>query len=311
MRIIFFGTPEFAGIHLRRLLNSPDHQVVAVVTVPDKPKGRGRQVSFSAVKTIAAEHHLTVLQPPNLSDESFVQALHLYQADVFVVVAFRILPEVVFAMPAFGTVNVHASLLPAYRGAAPINWALINGDKISGVTTMLINRQVDTGNILLQKSIDIPDQMNAGELHDRLAGIGAELLLETLTGLAGHKLVPLRQNDALASKAPKISPEFCEINFNQESGKVINFIRGLSPYPAAYSFLNQSRVKILAAQVGLGGSSHQEPGAVTAISSEAFDIACRNGFIRVLQLQPEGKKPMTAGSFLNGYPLEVGQKVGK
>jgi len=311
MRVVFFGTPEFAGTSLQRLLDSPAHQVVCVVTVPDMPKGRGLQVSFSAVKKIAAGRGLPVLQPVNLGDEQFHRTLKEFAADVFVVVAFRILPEVVFSMPAFGTVNVHASLLPAYRGAAPINRALINGEKTTGVTTILINRQVDTGNILLQKSIEIPPEMNAGELHDRLAELGADLLIQTLTGLSGNTLTPHRQDNSLASKAPKITPEFCQIDFNQDARDVHNFIRGLCPYPGAFTFLNQHRVKILAAGYGNNFTSAQEPGSVIALLPESFDISCRDGYIRVLLVHPEGKKQMTAGAFLNGYRLEVGQKFGK
>ena len=233
MRVIFMGTPEFAVVSLRKLLEA-NTNIVTVVTVPDKPKGRGLKLQPSAVKIAALAANIPILQPESLKDPKFIQKLYNSKPDLIIVVAFRILPEEVFTIPPLGTVNLHGSLLPKYRGAAPIHWAIINGEKITGVTTFFIKKEVDTGNIIETIEIPIPSNMTAGELHDIMAAKGAEILLETCRKIEKGSVTTRIQNHSLATKAPKIHQEDCLIDFNQPAEKVHNFIRGLSPYPSAY-----------------------------------------------------------------------------
>ncbi len=304
MRIIFMGTPDFAVVSLQKLLQS-DHNVVAVVTIPDKQKGRGLKTRPSAVKQYARAQKIPVLQPDRLNDEGFIAALKAYKADVFVVVAFRILPQAVFSLPVFGTINLHGSYLPKYRGAAPINWALINGDPWSGVSTIQINKQVDTGDLLLQKKIDISADMTAGELHDLLALHGAGLLIETLNGLEAGTLLPRKQDHTLSSKAPKITKMFCHLDFNRPALQVHNLVRGLSPYPAAFSYLNDQPFKIYKTRL-TDQNSNLLCGSVSRVTRHSFFVQCADFEIEILEVQAAGKKRMNSSAFLNGYQLDPG-----
>ena len=303
MRIIFMGTPDFAVASLEALIQSGE-QVVAVVTVPDKPAGRGQKIHESAVKIFAAQHNIPVLQPVKLRDEAFLNELRSFQADLQVVVAFRMLPEMVWNMPKFGTINVHASLLPQYRGAAPINHAIINGEKESGVTTFLLQHEIDTGNILLSKKVTIKETDNAGDLHDKLIVAGAETLLQTIQQLKAGTLQPKPQDDLIAATslkhAPKIFKEDCKINWNQPTAQVYNFIRGLSPYPAAFTLLNEKVLKIYRTEKELVNTP-TIPGTIETDKKSFLKIAAQDGYIVISDLQLEGKKKMNIVDFLKGY----------
>ncbi len=307
MNVVFMGTPAFAVESLKALIHS-SHKVQAVVTVPDKPQGRGQTVRPSPVKVAAQESRIPVLQPVSLKEPRFVEKLSTFEADVFVVVAFRILPVEVFTIPPKGTVNIHASLLPRYRGAAPINWAIINGETETGVTSILIEEKVDTGHILLQKKTKILPDMNAGELHDILATLGADLLIQTLDRMERNSIQPKPQDNHTASKAPKITKELCHISFDQPSTKVHNLIRGLSPYPAAFSYLHGQQLKLLKSQIA-PVNYPQPAGTICAMGKGYFDVACTDGAIRLLEVQPQGKKRMKVRDFLNGYSIDIGNHL--
>lgn len=304
MRIIFMGTPDFAVASLRALIESGEN-VVAVVTAPDKPAGRGQKLQQSAVKQYALSKDLPVLQPEKLRDPAFLEELRSYQADLQVVVAFRMLPEVVWNMPPLGTINVHASLLPQYRGAAPINHAIINGEKESGVTTFLLQHEIDTGHILLSARVDIDEHDTAGLLHDKLMQLGAETLLKTVKGLREGTLTPIPQKDMTNSAlyhAPKIFKEDCQIDWHKNSTQVYNHIRGLSPYPAAFTHLDDKILKIYEAEKQI--AAHQNtPGSYESDGKTFLRFATADGYINVLSLQIEGKKRMTIEEFLRGYRL--------
>lgn len=307
MRIIFMGTPDFAVESLKALMQT-HHEVCAVVTVPDKMQGRGLKIKSSPVKQFAEKNNIAVLQPDNLKSTEFSEQLRQYSADCFVVVAFKILPKEIFTIPPIGTVNVHGSLLPAYRGAAPINWAIINGEKKSGVTTMLINANVDTGDILLQDEAAITDDMTAGMLHDILAEKGAKLLVKTLELLEKKEISPRHQDNSKASKAPKLKPEITQIDFNKPAKDVHNFIRGLSPYPAAYTYWKSKKIKIFRTKID-DPEYKGEPGEILHIKKDSFNICCNPGTLTVYKLQLEGKKQMKAADFLNGYSLKTSEKL--
>ena len=307
MKLVFMGSPEFAVTSIRKLLDSK-HKVLAVVTVPDKEQGRGRKVRPSAVKIFSESRHLPVLQPEMLEDSAFITRLRELNADVFVVVAFKILPKAVFDIPPRGTINLHASLLPKYRGAAPINWALMRGEKKTGVSTIRIDEKVDTGDLLLQKSTDIDEEMTAGELHDRLADLGGDLLVETLDQMEAGALKPSRQDDSKRTRAPKLNRELTRIDFAQPGEVVHNKIRGLSPYPGAYCFHENKMVKLLRSRRVKTGAQSAEPRTVVDTSRADFTIQCGNEEgVQILQVQPEGKKPMSAGAYINGTHLEIGE----
>ncbi|MCW8311311.1 methionyl-tRNA formyltransferase [Sphingobacterium sp. InxBP1] len=303
MRIIFMGTPDFAVASLEALIQSGE-QVVAVVTVPDKPAGRGQKIHESPVKLYALQHRIPVLQPVKLRNEAFLTQLRSFEADLQIVVAFRMLPEVVWNMPKFGTVNVHASLLPQYRGAAPINHAIMNGEKESGVTTFLLQHEIDTGNVLLSKKVAIQQTDTAGDLHDKLMVAGAETLLETIRQLKAGTLLPRRQDEMASPSplkhAPKIFKEDCKINWNQPTNVVYNFIRGLSPYPAAFTLLNDKVLKIYTTE-----KEHivtaDAPGTIHTDKKSYLKFATQDGYILVSELQLEGKKKMNITDFLKGY----------
>jgi methionyl-tRNA formyltransferase len=294
------GTPEFAVASLDALVKAGCN-IVAVITAPDKPAGRGMKMTESAVKKYAVENGLPVLQPVKLKDPEFIEQLKALKADLQIVVAFRMLPEVVWNMPPMGTINLHGSLLPKYRGAAPINWAVINGEKETGVTTFKLQHEIDTGNILLQESFPIGDDETAGEVHDTMKEIGAQLLVKTVQGLASGTLKDIPQPSvANTPHAPKIFTETCKIDWNKPAAAIYNLIRGLSPYPAAFTYLNDKMLKIYKAKKETG-SSPKEPGAVETDKKTYLKFACTDGYIHVTELQVEGKKKMMAEEFLKGY----------
>jgi methionyl-tRNA formyltransferase len=300
LRIIFMGTPEFAVPSLD-LLYKEGYDIVGVVTAPDKPAGRGMKLSESEVKKYAVANNLKVFQPEKLKHPDFIEQLRELNADLQVVVAFRMLPELVWNMPPLGTINLHASLLPQYRGAAPINWAIINGEKETGVTTFKLQHEIDTGNILLQEKIKITDDETAGSLHDKMKALGAKVLLRTVQQLHNGTLQehPQRHSSKLCP-APKIFPEDCKINWNQEVAEINNFIRGLSPYPTAFTFLNGKKLKIFSAEIeqfpGL-----DIPGNFITDRKSYLKFAARDGYISVKELQLEGKKRMRVADFLRGW----------
>ena len=303
MRIIFMGTPEFAVASLAALLDA-GNDIVAVVTAPDRPAGRGQKLHQSAVKQYALAKGIPVLQPEKLRDSGFLTELSELRADLQVVVAFRMLPEVVWAMPPRGTVNLHASLLPQYRGAAPINHAVINGETESGVTTFLLQHEIDTGHILFSERVTIGPEDTAGDLHDRLMAVGAELLVKTVDALASGTVEPVPQTQLSMGvelkHAPKIFKEDCLIDWAQPVATVHNLIRGLSPYPTAYTLLGGKTLKIFEAEKETVPPQHT-PGTPYTDGKSFLKFACSNGYIVVKALQLEGKKRMDAKEFLKGY----------
>jgi len=310
MKIVFMGTPDFAIPSLKLLLQS-QHRVVAVVTATDKPAGRGKQLRASPVKVFAQEIGLPVLQPEKLKSPDFLQQLSAFRADLFVVVAFRILPAVVFEMPPAGTVNLHASLLPKYRGAAPINWALIKGETKTGVTTFFIEEKVDTGQILLQREVPISGDMTAGELHDLLASVGAEVLLETIDGLQAGTLKPVPQVGE-ATSAPKLSKELGLIDWTQSAITIHNLVRGLSPIPGSYTFFNGRMIKIIKSKVSdERQSSGLAPGSVVQAGKNGpLDVQTGRGVLSLLELQPANKRVMTVAEFIRGYRVKPADRFG-
>jgi len=300
MNIIFMGTPEFAVPSLNALLSS-HHNISAVVTVPDKPKGRGQHLAQSDVKKFAIEHGLKILQPEKLRDEEFAEEIKSLSPDLIVVVAFRILPKNIFKIPKYGSINLHASLLPKYRGAAPINWAIINGERETGVTTFFLQEKVDTGNILMQKSIDIAGDDTAGTLHDKLKLIGADTVFSTVQLIENNHGNPpaAKQNNGEATPAPKIFKEDCRINFDQSVDKVYDFIRGLSPYPGAFTDYNGKVLKIYNT-VKSHWDSLKGPGRFFIKEGKLY-VSTLNEFLEVTELQMEGKRRMNSVEFLNGH----------
>lgn len=304
MRIVYFGTPDFAVESLDAIMQSR-HEVAAVVTVPDRQAGRGQKVVFSPVKQYALDHNLHLLQPERLRDPQFLEQLASYRADMFVVVAFRMLPEAVWNMPEHGTFNLHASLLPRYRGAAPINHAIINGDSVTGVTTFLLNHQIDEGQILLQAETPIRPDDNAGTVHDRLAAMGRDLVVETLDGIADGTLTPHPQ-EGTPTAAPKIFKDDCFIRFDQPAQKVVDFIRGLSPYPAALLTLvnpqgEEVLFKIFDAVAVPDPSGVQK--TLVCDEKKVLKIGVTDGFIQILSLQMSGKRKNSIEDFLRGNRL--------
>ncbi len=308
MKIIFMGTPEFAIPSLEQLINS-QHEVLAVVTGPDKPIGRGLKLSPTPVKQVAERHGLPVLTPEKLSDTSFIAELKKIPAELYVVVAFRILPVSVFSIPACGTINLHASLLPKYRGAAPINWVIINGEKETGVTTFFIEEKVDTGAWILQQKVTIGDEETAGELHDRLSQIGAGVLLETVNLIEqGNPPRILQQGEV--TRAPKITREICQIDWSKDATAIFNLIRGLSPFPRAFSSWRGQEVKICSSKIAARESSpNHSPGEIVAITREAITVATGQGLLSITEIQPENKRRMTVAEFLRGHKLSVGERL--
>ena len=309
-KIGFFGTPDFAVESLDRLV-SGGYNIVGVVTMPDKAAGRGHKMFQSPVKEYALAHNLKLMQPANLKDPEFVEELRSLNADLQIVIAFRMMPEVVWNMPPLGTFNLHASLLPKYRGAAPINWAVMNGDKETGVTTFFLKHEIDTGDIIQQEKIEIAETDNVGVVHDRLMTLGAGMVVETVDAIIAGTVKPIPQEDLLnkdeePTPAPKIFKETCEIDFKRTAREVYNHIRGLSPYPAAWTTIKDANgtefaLKIyeteLPSEIVVG-----EPGAVVA-TKDTLTFACADGSIEVKSIQLAGKKRMTTAEFLRGFKL--------
>lgn len=309
LRIVFIGTPDFAVASLKAICEAGYH-VVGVITAPDKPAGRGMQLQESAVKRYAREKGLYIMQPPRLKNPEFLQELQNLKADLQVVIAFRMMPEVLWSMPRLGTFNLHASLLPQYRGAAPINWAIINGEKETGITTFFLKHEIDTGRIILQEKVSITEDMTAGELHDLLMEKGAAMVLRTLEKIESGDDGAYEQDlSASVKHAPKIFTEHCHIHWNQSAEQVHNLIRGMSPYPAAFSRLDGKILKIYKSSKELAAHKLQ-PGTLLSTDRKTLKVAVAGGYIHVLQLQLEGKKKMGAEEFLRGYRLEEGKVLG-
>ncbi len=311
MRIVFMGTPQFAVASLKILVEN-NYNIVGVITSPDKPAGRGQQVQQSAIKEFALQHNLKVLQPTNLKDESFIQELKSLQADLQIVVAFRMLPESVWNMPPLGTYNLHASLLPHYRGAAPINWAIINGEKETGITTFKLQHEIDTGNILMQQKVTITNDMNAGQLHDILMIEGGDLILQTVKKIEQEDIVLTEQNKLLANQevkhAPKIFKDTCKINWDDTLENIYNLIRGLSPYPCAWSELhttNGKQIVFKIYQAKQEEAQHGLPfGQIKTDNKRFLKIATKVGFINITELQMAGKKKLFIVEFLKGFSFD-------
>jgi methionyl-tRNA formyltransferase len=309
LRIVFMGTPDFAVASLKALLEN-GYQVVGVVTAADKPAGRGQKMHQSAVKIFANEHQLPVLQPEKLKDEVFISELKDLKADIQIIVAFRMLPEVVWKMPSLGTFNLHGSLLPRYRGAAPLNWAIMNGDEESGVTTFLLKQEVDTGNILFREKVPVAPDQTVGELHDQLMEIGAKLVLKTVDALAEGTAIPIPQDNLAIEPeklhAPKIFKEDCRISWHLDVQSIHNKIRGLSPYPTAWTELTHpsrepQMLKIFRTTPEKSSHLH-EPGTMVSDQRKWAKIACSDGYLRITDLQLAGKKRMGIEEFLRGFP---------
>lgn len=310
LRIVFMGTPDFAVASLNALVEA-NYNIVGVITAPDKPAGRGRKLNESAVKKYALSHGLEILQPVNLKNPEFLHKLESLKADLQVVVAFRMLPKQVWAMPKMGTFNLHASLLPNYRGAAPINWAIINGDTKTGVTTFFINENIDTGAIIKQESTDISESMTAGELHDILMKLGSKTVVETVEIIQKGNINPVKQKEGNFNPAPKLNKENCRIQWGQTLEKIYNQIRGLNPYPGAWTMLDnngqETEIKIFNGIMVLE-EHHMTPGSVL-VSKKQLRIAAENGFFDITDLKMAGKKRMDAISLLNGYEFHEGCKL--
>lgn len=300
MKVAFFGTPEFALPSLEALRQS-QHSLVGVVSAPDKPQGRGMTLTPPIVAQEAKKRSLPLLQPENLRDGAFLEALKSWNADAFAVVAFRILPEEVFAMPRFGAINLHASLLPAYRGAAPINWALWNGDTATGLTTFRIEKAVDTGNILKQVKLEIQNEDDAGSLTSRMSLIGANLLVETLTELEKGRLAPTPQDALRATPAPKITKEHCLIDWRRTAVEIHNQIRALSPKPAAFTILKNQTLKIF--RTAVEETSPKLEAGLSLIEDQGISAGTGRGDLKILEVQLQGKTRMDTKSFLRGFRL--------
>jgi len=301
LRIVFMGTPEFAVASLEALVKAKCN-IVGVITAPDKQAGRGMKMTESAVKKYAVRHHLKVLQPEKLKNIEFLNELRSLNADLQIVVAFRMLPESVWNMPPLGTINLHGSLLPQYRGAAPINWAVINGEKETGVTTFKLKHEIDTGDILMQESFPIDENETAGDVHDKMKEIGARVLVETVKGIADGTLEERPQStvDSPLKHAPKIFTETCRIDWNKPAQEIYNLVRGLSPFPAAFTFLNDKMLKIYKSKKEITPPAAM-PGSFLTDHKTYLKFACTDGFIYATEIQLEGKKKMMIDEFLRGY----------
>jgi methionyl-tRNA formyltransferase len=310
LRIVFMGTPEFAVASLQAIM-ATEHQVVGVITAPDKPAGRGRKLHESAVKKYAMAQGLNVLQPSNLKDPEFLESLKELRADLQVVVAFRMLPKQVWEMPPLGTFNLHASLLPEYRGAAPINWAIINGENLTGVTTFYINEDIDTGAIIKQAAVEISRSDTAGDLHDKLMRIGSQTVVETIEKIEKGNISPQKQQSGQFKAAPKLNKENCRIQWENSAESIYNQVRGLSPYPGAWTYLenNGSHIELKIYRAEALKEDHElEPGMLS-VSKKNIRVAVKDGFIDIMDLKMSGKKRMDAKSLLNGYEFHAGCKL--
>lgn len=311
LRIVFMGTPEFAVGILDTIIKN-NYDVVGVITAADKPAGRGQKIKYSAVKEYALENNLTLLQPTNLKDEQFLQELKALNANLQIVVAFRMLPEVVWKMPKLGTFNLHASLLPNYRGAAPINWAIINGDRKTGVTTFFIDDKIDTGAIILSSEIEIAPDENAGQLHDQLMHLGSNTVLETLSLIEkGNVCTTIQKDNPEIKTAYKLNKENCKIDWSKSGIEIFNLIRGLSPYPSAWCYFsdNKEEWNIKIHEAKLVSENHEFMNGKVICSKKEMKIAVENGYIQVLSIQFPGKKKMNTADILNGMSFSEDAKV--
>ena len=306
-KIVFMGTPEFAVPSLDILVKN-GFNVACVVTVPDKPQGRGLKLSQSEVKKYALEHNLPILQPEKLKDEKFIKYLEELSPDIIVVVAFRILPREVYSLAKLGAFNLHASLLPKYRGAAPINWAIINGETKTGVTTFFLDDKVDTGNIIFQEEVDINSDETAGDLHDKLMQIGANLVLKTVHAILNNNAPRIQQSDLKATPALKIFKEHCKIDWNNQMEKIHNLIRGLSPYPAAFTTYKGKIIKIYKSEK-TNTKVDLLPGSVLVTKEDLF-VACNDSYLKIIELQLEGKKRLKTEEFLRGFNFQKEDTLG-
>ena len=312
MRVVFMGTPDFAVGTLEALLQSR-HQVVAVVTQPDKPKGRGKAMQFTAVKEVAVRAEIPVLQPKKVREPEVVEEIRQFHPDVIVVVAFgQLIPKTILDMPQYGCVNVHASLLPKYRGAAPIQWAVIDGEEKSGVTTMQMDEGWDTGDMLLTEEVVLDPQETGGSLFDKLSEVGAGLLLKTLDELEAGNIHPQKQpSESTTAYAAMFTKKMGEIDWTQSAVQIERLVRGLNPWPSAYTHLGQKTLKIWRAAVHPLSEQKKEPGTVILMDKKHFGVQTGDGMLEILELQLEGKKRMDADAFLRGYQLEDGIKIGE
>ena len=316
IRIAYFGTPEFAASQLEAILKA-GYEVAVVVTMPDKPAGRGRKIQYSEVKKTALEHGLPLLQPEKLKDPTFLEQLASYQANLFIVVAFRMLPAVVWQMPELGTFNLHASLLPQYRGAAPINFAIINGETETGLTTFFLNEEIDKGAVIMREKVSIRPDETAGELHDELMVLGNKVVVETIQKIENNDVQALPQETLSENQplkpAPKITKEFCNIDWSQDCQTVYNHIRGLSPYPAAHTQLVSESGEVIDLKVYNSEIEACAPdvavGNVVTDNKKYLKIALSDGFIHLIQVQQAGKKAMPIADFLRGTPLNGSWKT--
>lgn len=319
MKIIYFGTPEFAASQLEAIL-AAGYEVPVVVTTPDRPAGRGKQMHASEVKECAQKHGLPVLQPEKLKDEAFVEQLRSYNADLFVVVAFRMLPEVVWSMPPKGTINLHASLLPQYRGAAPINHAIINGETETGLTTFILDKEIDTGAMIMQEKLAIGETMNAGELHDALMNLGNKVLVETIRKIERGDINPESQDAIIAKEgmvlkpAPKIFKEDCYIDWRKSAREIYNFVRGLSPYPAAHAKIQNPEgeildLKIFETELALKNRQDDELFSIKTDEKTYLEVVLRDSCIKIVEIQQAGKKAMKIAEFLRGTRISEDWKL--
>lgn len=307
MRVIFMGTPDFAAASLKALIDA-GHEIQAAVTQPDKPKGRSGELSPSPVKVLAEKNGIKVYQPVKVREKEFVEVLEGYKPDVIVVVAFgQIIPESILNIPKYGCINVHGSLLPKYRGAAPIQWAMLDGEKETGITTMLMDKGLDTGDMLIKRVVRIEEDETSGTLFEKLMKLGAEALTDTLSGLEKGELIPEKQGESPTDYARMLTKSMGIIDFNNTAAKLDCFIRGMNPWPSAYTVLNGKTLKIWAAKpIEMKG----EAGMVLEVRKDSFVVACGEGALEILEVQLEGKKRMSAGEFLKGTKLAAGQRFG-
>ena len=311
MKIIYMGTPDFAVAPLEAILKA-GHEVTAVVTQPDRQKGRGREVQYSPVKECALSYGIPVLQPLKIKEKDAVEELRKYPADIFVVAAFgQLLSEEILNMPRLGCINIHASLLPAYRGAAPIQWCVINGEEKTGVTIMQMAKGMDTGDILLQKEVVLDEKETGGSLFDRLMETGAELIVEVLPKIEAGELTPVVQKEELATYAGKITKDMGTIDFAKSAVTIERLIRGLNPWPSAFTHYKGKILKIWEADVvsECANAENPVPGTVIAMDKESFTLATGEGALRIRSLQPEGKKRMSCAEFMRGYEVKVGEAL--
>lgn len=310
MRIVYMGTPDFAVGALEAIIEA-GHQVVAVVTQPDKEKGRGKAVSMSPVKECAIKHGIEVFQPVKLRLPESVEVLRSYNADMFVVAAFgQILSQEVLDMPKYGCINIHASLLPAYRGAAPIQWAILDGLQETGVTIMQMDAGIDTGDILMQETLVIESTDTGESLFEKLSILGAKAIVKAIPMIEAGTLIPVKQDDSKSNYAKMLNKEMGKIDWTEDADKIERYVRGLNSWPSAFSYINGKQIKIWKSEVADSIASGNEPGKIIATDKTSFTVACGKGALRILEVQLEGKKRMEVDAFARGYEIKVGDRIG-